>query len=165
MEIFDVVDCNRKKLNYTKIRGETLSDNEYNVGVELWIFNNHKLLMTKRSINKSHPLEWEVPGGCSQAKESSIDTLIREIKEEIGITIKEDSCILLDTTLYKKQFVDIYKSNIKINIDKIILQENEVCDIGFFTKKEFLEMAKKEKIVKSVFDRYNIIKDKINDEW
>ena len=165
MEIFDVVDCNRKKLNYTKTRGETLSDNEYNVGVELWIFNNHKLLMTKRSINKSHPLEWEVPGGCSQAKESSIDTLIREIKEEIGITLKEDSCIFLDTTLYKKQFVDIYKSNIKINIDKVILQENEICDIRFFTKEEFLEMAKKEKIVKPVFERYNIIKDKINDEW
>ena len=33
------------------------------------------------------------------------------------------------------------------------------------TKQAFLEMTKKGKIVKSVFDRYNIIKDKINDEW
>ena len=165
MEIFDVVDCNRKKLNYTKKRGEALLKNEYNVGVELWIFNNHKLLMTKRSINKSHPLEWEVPGGCSQSKESSLDTLIREIKEEIGITLKENNCIFLETALYKKQFVDIYKSNIKIDLSTIVLQENEICDIKFFTKEEFFEMAKKGKIVASVFERYNVIKDKINDEW
>ena len=165
MEIFDVVDCNRKKLNYTKTRGETLLDNEYNIGVELWIFNNHKLLMTKRSIKKSHPLKWEIPGGCSQSNESSIDTLIRETKEELGISLKDSDYKFLETSIYKKQFVDIYKSNIKINLDKIILQKDEVCDINFFTKEEFLKMAKNDEIVKSVFERYNLIKDKIDDEW
>ena len=165
MEIFDVVDCNRKKLNYTKNRGDNLLPNEYNVGVEVWIFNNHKLLMTKRSINKSHPLEWEVPGGCSQSKESSIDTLIRETKEEIGIYLKNNDYEFLETSIYKKQFVDIYKSNIKVDLNKVVLQKDEVSDINFFTKDEFLEMANNNKIVKSVFERYNIIKDKINDEW
>ena len=80
MEYFDVYDINRNKLNYTKIRGEELLPSEYNVGVEIWIFNNHKLLMTRRSINKSHSLEWEVPGGCSIVNETSLDTLIRELK-------------------------------------------------------------------------------------
>ena len=32
MEFFDVVDKNRNKLNYKKARGESLQDNEYNMG-------------------------------------------------------------------------------------------------------------------------------------
>ena len=162
MEYFDVYDINRHKLNYTKMRGEELLSNEYNVGVEIWIFNNHKLLMTKRSINKSHPLEWEVPGGCSIVNETSLDTLIRELKEELGIIITKNDCEYLKTTVYKQQFVDIYTSNLEINLHKVNLQEDEVSDVAFFTKEEFLKLAKDNKIVKSVVDRYNLIKDKLN---
>ena len=65
MEFFDVVDKNRNKLNYKKARGESLQDNEYNMGAEMWIINNNKLLMTQRSVQKTHSGGWEVPGGLS----------------------------------------------------------------------------------------------------
>ena len=80
MEYFDVVDKNRVQLNYKKIRGEKLEKNEFNTGVEMWIINNNKILMTQRSEQKSHPGQWETPGGCSQAGESIIDTIKRETK-------------------------------------------------------------------------------------
>ena len=114
MEFFDVVDKDRKPLGYTKQRGMKLDECEYNVGVEIWVFNDNKLLMTKRSLNKSHPGEWEVPGGCSKSGETSIDTVIRELKEEIGISINN------------KQFVDVYVSNKIIDLDKVILHIDEV---------------------------------------
>jgi len=160
MESFDVYDSNRKSLGYTKIRGEKLLDNEYNQGVELWIFNNNKLLIDQRSKEKSHALEWEVPGGCSQVGETSIDTLFREAKEEIGL--ESNSFEFLDTVIYKHQFVDIYKTNMKADLSKVKLQEEEVSDIKFVTKKEFLEMNNNGEIVQSVFNRYEVIKDKIN---
>ena len=165
MELFDVVNKYRKPLGYKKQRGAKLEEDEYNVGIEIWIFNNKKLLMTQRSLNKSHPGEWEVPGGCSIAGEISTDTLIREAYEEIGIKLNKNNYQLLDTIIYKKQFVDVYKSNMIVNIDKIILQEEEVSDIKFVSKKEFLEMATNNKIVKSVYNRYEIIKDKIAKDW
>lgn len=34
-----------------------LEENEYNVGVEIWIINNKKLLAIRRSLDKSHPSE------------------------------------------------------------------------------------------------------------
>ncbi len=157
MEFFDVVDKDRKPLGYTKRRGLKLEENEYNVGVEIWIFNDYKLLMTRRSLNKSHPGKWEVPGGCSMSGEISIDTLKREIKEELGISINSEDCELMDTIIYKKQFVDIYISNKIIDLNKVTLQKSEVCDIKFVTKKEFLKMAENNEIVKSVYDRFNIM--------
>ena len=165
MEFFDVVDKNRKSLNYTKERGSQLLEHEYNEGIELWIFNNHKLLLTRRSQNKSHPGEWEVPGGCSQSNETSFDTLKREIQEEIGIKLSNIDVTLLGTKLYKKQFVDIYKSNIVVNIKDIKLQEDEVINVKFVTKKEFLEMNDNEEIVKSVFERYKFIENELEKDW
>lgn len=165
MESFDVVDKNRNLLGYTKNRGDKLNENEYNVGIEVWIFNNKKLLMTKRSLNKSHPGEWEVPGGCSQASETSLDTLIREIFEEIGIELDKSKYKLLDTQIYKKQFIDIYKSNMIIDINNVVLQTEEVSDIKFVTKKDFLKMVSNNEVVKSVYTRYEIIKNKLKKDW
>ena len=164
MEYFDVLDENRCSLGYTKERGSKLEESEYNQGIEIWIFNDNKLLLTQRSLEKSHPGMWEVPGGCSQKGETSIDTLKRETKEEIGVVI-DNNFELIGTELYKKQFVDMYKSNITIDIKKVKLQAEEVSDIKFVTKKEFLDMAKNNKIVPSVYNRYNIIKDKIKKDW
>ena len=82
MEYFDVLSKNRQNLNYTKSKNCKLESNEYNQGAEIWIINNGKLLMTKRSSKKSHPGEWETTGGCSQHDETSIITILREVKEE-----------------------------------------------------------------------------------
>ncbi len=164
MELFDVVDKNRNFLGYTKQRGEELNDNEYHVGVEMWLFNNKKLLMTQRSLNKSHPGKWEVPGGGSQTKEKSLDTLKRELKEEVGLSLKEDY-ELINTVIYKKQFVDMYKSNMLVDLSKVVLQEEEVSDIKFVSQKEFMMMAHKGEIVASVYQRYETIKDKIKEDW
>ena len=165
MESFDVVDKNRRPLGYTKYRGENLQDDEYNVGIEIWIFNDKKLLMTRRSLNKSHPGEWEVPGGCSQAGETSIDTLIREAFEEIGIVLDKSNCKLIDTQIHKKQFVDIYKSNVIVDIDNVVLQKEEVSDIKFVTKREFLKMVANNDVVTSVYNRYVIIKNRLKKDW
>ena len=164
MELFDVVDKNRKSLGYTKQRGEKLEKEEYHVGVEMWLFNNKKLLMTQRSLNKSHPGKWEVPGGGSQTGETSIDTLKRELKEEIGLLLQENY-ELINTVVYKKQFVDMYKSKMLVDLSKISLQEEEVSDIKFVSQKEFMIMAENNEIVASVYQRYETIKDKIKKDW
>ncbi|MBR3512239.1 MAG: NUDIX domain-containing protein [Clostridia bacterium] len=165
LELFDVVDENRTLLGYTKERGAVLEDNEYNVGVEFWLFNDNKLLMTQRSLEKSHPGEWEVPGGCSQTGETSVGTLLREAKEEVNLSLIDGEYTLIGTELYKKQFVDMYLMTKKVSLSDIVLQEEEVSDCKFFTKEEFLKMAEENKVVKSVFNRYLSIKDKLEENW
>lgn len=159
MEYFDVVDANRNKTNKILSRGSKLSDNEYNVGVELWIINSNKeILLTQRSSLKSHPLQWESPGGCLIAGENSIQGAIREAKEEINLNLNPQDLKLLTTHLYKKQFVDIYLINLNIDISTLILQEEEISDIKLVSISEFLELNNQNKIVPSVFERFNLIK-------
>lgn len=46
-----------------------------------------KVLITQRSITMSQPLLWEFPGGKIEVGETEEACLIREIKEELNITI------------------------------------------------------------------------------
>lgn len=165
MEYFDVVDKNRIPQNYTKERNSKLEFQEYNTGTEIWIINNNKILMSQRSLNKSHPGEWEVPGGCSQKGENTVQTLIREINEEIGLNIVENDISLIGTLLYKKQFVDIYKTTIEINLNDLKLQNEEINDVCFMSKEEFFEKAEKNEIVQSVFNRFQCIQSYLDLDW
>lgn len=164
MELCDIYDKDRKPLGYTKIRGEELLDNEYIQGVELWNFYNKKLLLTQRAKNKSHPGKWEVPGGCSQTSESSDESINREILEEVGYKLN-NNYKLIGTSLYKHNFVDLYKSNIDIDINNCFLQDEEVSAIKYVSRNEFLKMNNDNKIVKSVFNRYLEYREELDKDW
>lgn len=163
MEYFDVLDKNRNFTGKTYLRGTKLKSDEFNAGVEIYITCNNKLLMTKRCELKSHPLEWEVPGGCIIASDNSLKTIKKEIKEEIGI--KLDKVIYIDTLMYKNQFVDIYTINLDTEINNFTLQKEEVNDIKWVSEKDFKEMASNNDIVKSVYDRFKTIIPKIELDW
>ena len=165
MEYFDVLSKTREKLNYIKARGIKLENNEYNQGAGIWILNNGKLLITKRSMEKSHPGEWDTPGGCSQEGETSVNTIIREVEEEIGITLSEEDLELIGTHLYKKQFVDAFKTTKLIDDKDIKLQTSEVTEFKFVNKQEFIQMIENNEIVKSVANRYFMFKDIIDIDW
>ena len=162
MEYFDVLNKNREHLNYTKLRGTTLKDHEYNQSAEIWIINNNKILLTQRSKEKSHPLMWEIPGGMTLANETTDVTIIRELKEETNINLDNTDIKLIDTHIYKNQFIDIYLSYKNIDVNNIKLQKEEVSDFKFVSKDEFLEMINNNEIVPAVITRFNMIKEKIN---
>lgn len=47
-----------------------------------------KILIGQRPPGKSHPLEWEFPGGKVESGESLTSALVRELREELGIEAK-----------------------------------------------------------------------------
>ena len=90
MEILDLYDINGKKLYKTHIRGDPLNENEYVMGVDIWIKNDHEqILMTQRHPAKSFPLKWECSGGWIISGEDSLDGALREVEEEIGIRLNK----------------------------------------------------------------------------
>ena len=53
------------------------------------IVGDGKVLAACRAAADSNDCLWEFPGGKREGSESIVDTLQREIKEELGITLKE----------------------------------------------------------------------------
>ena len=91
-ERWDIYDKNKQLTGRTMKRNDwTLKDDEYHLTV-LGVIrrSDGKFLITKRVMTKAWaPGWWEVSGGAAQAGEASYDAVLREVKEETGLTISK----------------------------------------------------------------------------
>ena len=78
------------------------------------------------------------------------------------MAISKEDIIYLNTKLYKKQFVDIFKTNFNIDTKNIKLQLDEVEDARFVSKIELYKMMEKNMIVPSVIERFKMVKDELD---
>ena len=53
----------------------------------LIIGDDHRILITQRRADQELPLQWEFPGGKVEPGESPVAALVRELGEEIGVTV------------------------------------------------------------------------------
>jgi len=51
--------------------------------------SDRRLLIGQRRANDTSPLKWEFPGGKVKEGETPEEALARELKEELGITLKQ----------------------------------------------------------------------------
>ena len=143
MEKFDLYDENRNKLNITINRGDKLPENTYRLVVHLIIFNSKgEMLIQQRHPNKKNwPSLWDISvGGCVTAGETSVEAMIRETIEEIGIDLSNEIKRPIFTFNFHEGFDDIYIVNKDIDLSSLILQENEVVDARWASIEEICEM-------------------------
>ena len=90
MELVDKLDNKRRFLNRIDERHNRIP-NEYKQSMHLWIMNKDgELLIQKRSKNKeSYPDMWAITSGSTAAGESTLETVIRECKEELGVDVSD----------------------------------------------------------------------------
>ncbi|MBN3521925.1 (deoxy)nucleoside triphosphate pyrophosphohydrolase [Algoriphagus lutimaris] len=67
------------------------------------IIHLNKVLVAKRSSSMSQPGMWEFPGGKLEEGESLEESLIREIKEELGIEISVGSQLTVSKFTYSEE--------------------------------------------------------------
>ena len=146
-DIFDVYDKDRTLTGKTVFRGTPLSDGEYRIAVQVWIQNHAgQWLISQRSENKSHPLKWEPTGGCVLAREDSLQAAVREVREELGITLDPEDGILF-TSLRCCQpcwenpgFLDIWMFRDNTPIESMVFQPGEVHAARWASRNEILDL-------------------------
>ena len=51
-----------------------------------------RCLMHQRPVGKMYAGLWEFPGGKVEAHEKPVEALVRELREELGISVRADAC-------------------------------------------------------------------------
>lgn len=153
MEIIDLYDSKKQKLNKTMERsaGEP-ADGEFKLSVHTWILNSKgELLIQKRNENlKRNPGKWAFTGGAVDTNESSLNGAKREVKEEIGIEVKDEEIEYLLSFKREKGFVDVWLIKKDIAIEDLKLQDEEVSEARWVSLKTLIELAEKGEMVNSV---------------
>lgn len=148
LELIEVVD---EQGNYTgeilpreEIHNKNLLHNEVACFI---INNNHEILLQKRSPNKRYsPNKYGLCAGHVVAHEELTRALIREIKEEIGITVTEEQLIpfgdkeyMYDTT--NSHITYFYYAIINLSENDFTIQEEELTEVRWFKIDEIINQV------------------------
>lgn len=157
----DLYDENRNLIGETIFKGEEIPEGKYIVVVLVFIQNSEgKFLIQKISKRKNG--KYATTGGHPKSGENSIQRIITEVKEEIGLDIKPE-----DLQLYyggkseiEKVFWDDYYVKMDVpDIDKLKLQEEEVASVHWFSTEEIKDLMKQDKFFKNHYEEFEILLD------
>ncbi|SCP97647.1 NUDIX hydrolase [Anaerobium acetethylicum] len=166
MEYWDLYDADRCQLNKVHVRGNAIEEQQYHIVVGAWIINSKgQILLTLRHHSKqNYPNLWENTGGSVLAGESSIQGIIRELSEEVGIAAAESELSLLGTIRGSHNFVDEYLLKKDIEISELRLQEEEVMDARWVELDELIRMMKNGEVALPIQERFWPFYEKISRE-
>lgn len=163
MEIWDILDNEGNKTGRTMIKGEEkIPEGFYHLGADVWIKNSeNKILIQKRSPQKRlEPNVWAMTGGSVIKGETSIETIERETFEELGIKINVKEAKMLTRFKTGNVFIDTFFLKQDIDLDKVIMQEEEVCDVKWAAYEEIEEIYQQGQFIKN---RWEFVRDIIKD--
>ena len=156
MEQRDLYDKDRNLTGKTIYKGEEVPDGKYIIVVLVYIQNfEGKFLIQKRSARKNGL--YATTGGHPKSGEDSIQGIITEVKEEIGLDIKPEDLVLYygGRSESSRVFFDDYYVKMDIDdIDKLKLQEEEVESLHWFSAEEIHELMKEEKFFKNHYEEF-----------
>lgn len=158
MEKRDLYDANRNFIGKTIYKGEDIPEDLYILVVMIFMENSDgRFLIQKRSGSKGG--KWATTGGHPKAGEDSMQGLLTEVKEELGLDLKNEDIKLLKTKVGNGKICDLYYVKMNIDLRQIVCQKEEVSDVKLATLEEIKEMIKKKefhkghgKIFLSLFD-------------
>ena len=104
MEFFDVLDKKGQFTGEIRSRTDVHRFGLWHRTVHVWVMNNKKeLLIQKRSANMEFcPNLWDISSaGHIEAGKDNIDTVLKEVKEELGIKLREDEPKLIFTVIHQ----------------------------------------------------------------
>lgn len=159
MEKRDLYDSNRNLTGETIYKGEQTPDGKFIVVVLIFIQNSEgKFLIQKRSKRKNG--KFATTGGHPKSGESSLEGIVTEVAEEIGIKLKpEDLKVYYEGKSEKEQvFFDDYYVKLDIqNIEKLNLQKEEVESLHWFSIDEINKLMDEGKFFKNHYEEFEIL--------
>lgn len=153
-EYIDIVTREGKSTGNSAPKSEIHRKGFYHHTVHLWLYTKSgKVLLSQRSANKAIcPLLWDVSvAGHIDAGEPMLTAAIREAQEEIGLALIEQDLEKIgvfecfqsyDNGIVDNEFHNTFISELKVDLTKLKLQEEEVEAVKLVSLKEFKDILK-----------------------
>ena len=148
-EIWDLYNENRKLLGKDHIRGEQLPIDGYHLVVHVWIRNSKgQYLISQRSANRpTNPLMWECVDGSVVKGEDSLQGVLREVKEEVGIDLLPEKGQVVLSDIKKIEFgkvvnkiVDVWLFDYDGEVDLGNATTDEVAQVAWMNREQIKEL-------------------------
>lgn len=161
MEKRDLYDESKNRLSLTINKGDDIPSGCFIIVVMIIMQNKEgEFLIQKRSESKGG--RWAFTGGHPKSGESSLDGIMSEVKEELGIDLSKEKIILMKTNIFDNIIGDVYYVNMEFDLEKIVLQEDEVSDVKLVSYSEIVDMINHDLFHKS---HGNVFIDLTKDEY
>ena len=174
-ELIDILDSKGNYTGETKLKSYAHRMGLFHATVHIWFYTaKGELLIQQRGKNKdTNPLLWDVSvAGHVGAGESIAISAVREVEEEIGITVQtsqlEEIGVFKSVQRHRDDFTDCefhhtYISELNVDLQQLRKQDSEVeqltlINLELFEKEVFSESTKanyvphKEAYYKNVLD-------------
>lgn len=159
MEYFDIINEYGEFINEVRSREEVHRLGLWHRAVHIWIYRKHQgtyeLLLQKRSANKdSHPSCYDMScAGHVSAGDDYLESAIRELQEELGVTVQASKLIPIfiypvhfQKYFHNQLFIEnemnqVYLCRLDLDKEAFCLQKEEVeslCWVPFIEIKKFM---------------------------
>ena len=159
MEQRDLYDINRKLTGNTIFKGDPIPEDNYIIVVLVFIQNSEgKFLIQKRSKIKNG--KYATTGGHPKSGEDSIQGILSEVKEEIGLELNPKDLQLYYTgrSDTERVFWDDYYIRMDIdNISNLTLQKEEVESVCWLSADEIHSLMKDDKFFSNHSEEFEIL--------
>ena len=144
MELLDVYDNNGNITGRVVERGnkdEVFSENEHIAVSIIFIENDNNEFLIQKTSKKEN--EYSSTGGHIDHGENAYSTIIREVKEELGLDISNEDIVDLGFRIvdFPVRFLYYLKKN--VDVSKLKIQKDEVEFVKFMSIDEINELIKK----------------------
>ena len=145
MELLDVYDDNGRRTGKVVERGKKDQDflPDEHIAVAIIYIENSKGEFLIQKTSKQKGGIYSSTGGHVIHDEEPIDTIKREVKEELGIDISKDNIVDLGYLIFDFPIRFIFYLKKDIDLKDVVLQEDEVESVSYMTEKELKDVINK----------------------
>lgn len=139
MELLDIYNSARVRTGRVIARNGEVHEGERLLVVHVCVMNSrNEMLIQKRQLSKDrYPGCWDLSaGGFVRSGEDSTDAVLRELREELGLSLGVDALSFLFTEPFSYVLDDFYLARFDTGLSTLQLQPEEVSEAMWASQAE-----------------------------
>jgi 8-oxo-dGTP diphosphatase len=153
-EFVDLMDENGNELGIKKEKNRVHLDGDWHKGAHAWILKGDKILLQRRASRKEFfPDCFDVScGGHVKSGETFEETLVRELKEELGLSVKKEDLTFLEKrrqislvkpkNLVSREILGVFLLKLDVNLKNLDIDKSEISEVRLFDIDELKNLLK-----------------------